>query len=224
VRLESNLMRIGSIELVQEFARGAAALTLAVLLAVSTTMSMVACSLFDSSPVHEKVVSRPAEKDTDPYVIGSDDELEIVVWNQPQLSGKVIVASDGTIAMPLIGRVPAAGLTPDQLKADLEKRYTRYVHGANATVRVSDPASHVFYVLGQVNKPGAYKLHSGEVLSQALAEAGGLGEFADAGKIRILRHKENETVVLTVNYNVVRSGGDVSADVPVKPGDTVSVP
>ena len=60
-------------------------------------------------------------------MIGSDDELEIVVWNQPQLSGKVIVASDGTIAMPLIGRVPAAGLTPDQLKADLEKRYTRYV-------------------------------------------------------------------------------------------------
>ena len=155
-------------------------------------------------------------------MIGSDDELEIIVWTQPQLSGKVIVASDGTIAMPLIGRVPAAGLTPDQLKADLEKRYARYVHGANATVRVSDPASHVFYVLGQVNKPGVYKLHSGEVLSQALAEAGGLGEFADAGKIRILRRKENETVVLTVNYNVVRSGGDLSADVPVEPGDTVS--
>ena len=133
-------------------------------------------------------------------MIGSDDELEIIVWTQPQLSGKVTVASDGTIAMPLIGRVPAAGLTPDQLKADLEKRYVRYVHGANATVRVTDPASHVFYVLGQVNKPGAYKLHSGEVLSQALAEAGGLAEFADAGKIRILRHKENETVVLTVNY------------------------
>ena len=79
-------------------------------------------------------------------------------------------------------------------------------------------------MIGEVNKPGAYKLHSGEVLSQALAEAGGFGEFADPSKIRILRHKETETVVLTVNYNVVRSGGDVSADVPVEPGDTVSVP
>lgn len=126
--------------------------------------------------------------------------------------------------MPLIGRIPAAGLTPDTLKADLEKRYARYVHGVNVTVRVTDPASHVFYVLGSVNKPGAFKLHSGEVLSQALAEAGGLGEFADPSKVRILRHKENETIVLTVNYNVVRSGGDVSADVPVEPGDTVSVP
>ena len=94
----------------------------------------------------------------------------------------------------------------------------------NATVRVTNPASHVFYVLGSVNKPGAYKLHTGEVLSQALAEAGGLGQFADPGKIRIMRHKENETVVLTVNYYVVRSGGDVSADVQVEPGDTVTVP
>jgi len=213
-------------ELAHRFARIGAALTGITVLAVtiSISMSMSACSLFDSAPVREKVVMHPSSKNTDPYVIGSDDELEIVVWNQPQLSGKAIVASDGTIAMPLIGRVPAAGLTPDQLKAELEKRYARYVHGSNATVRVSDPASHVFYVLGEVNKPGAYRLHSGEVLSQALAEAGGLGEFADAGKVRILRHEENETVVLTVNYNVVRSGGDVSADVPVRAGDTVQVP
>ena len=217
-------MKIGTIEFGPDFTRAGAALTGAILLAVTISMSMAACSLFDSNSVRQTVVPRPAAKNADPYQIGSDDELEIVVWNQPQLSGKVIVASDGTIAMPLIGRVPANGLTPDLLKADLEKRYARYVHGANVTVRVSDPASHVFYVIGSVNKPGAFKLHSGEVLSQALAEAGGFGEFADPSKIRILRHKETETVVLTVNYNAVRSGGDVTADVPVEPGDTVSVP
>ncbi len=214
-------MKIVTIEFVLDFARAGAALTGTILLAVTISMSMAACS---SSSVRQTVVPHQAAKDADPYQIGSDDELEIVVWNQPQLSGKVIVASDGTIAMPLIGRVPANGLTPDLLKADLEKRYARYVHGANVTVRVSDPASHIFYVIGSVNKPGAFKLHSGEVLSQALAEAGGFGEFADPSKIRILRHKENETVVLTVNYNAVRSGGDVTADVPVEPGDTVSVP
>jgi len=217
-------MKISKIEFARDCIRAGAALTGTGILVVAISTSMAACSLFDSAPVREKVVQHPVAKTPDPYMIGSDDELDIIVWTQPQLSGKVTVASDGTIAMPLIGRVPAAGLTPDQLKADLEKRYARYVHAANATVRVSDPASHVFYVLGQVNKPGAYKLHSGEVLSQALAEAGGLAEFADPGKIRILRHKESETVVLTVNYNVVRSGGDVSADVPVEPGDTVQVP
>jgi polysaccharide export outer membrane protein len=217
-------MKIGLIEFAPEFARAGGTLAGIILLMGTISMSIAACSLFDSTPVREKVTQHPAAKNTDPYLIGSDDELEIVVWNQPQLSGKVVVASDGTISMPLIGRIPAAGQTPEQLKAVLEKRYTQYVHDPNATVRVSDPASHVFYVVGEVNKPGAYKLHSGEVLSQALAEAGGLGEFADASKVRILRHKETETVVLTVNYNLVRSGGDVSADVAVEPGDTLSVP
>lgn len=219
------MTRFGNIEFARNYIRSGASLFVTGLLAVAVSVSIDACSLFDSSPVHEKVIAHPEEKAAaDPYHIGRDDELEIIVWTQPQLSGKVTVASDGTISMPLIGRVPAAGQTPDQLKADLEKRYARYVHGANATVRVSDPASQVFYALGEVNKPGVYKLHSGEVLSQALAEAGGLGQFADAGKIKILRHKENETVVITVNYYVVRSGGDVSADVPVEPGDTVQVP
>ncbi|HTC87389.1 MAG TPA: polysaccharide biosynthesis/export family protein [Bryobacteraceae bacterium] len=217
-------MKIGEIQFTNGKIRDCAALAARVFAVVAISTSMTACGLFDGSAVKQKVISHPQAKAADPYQIGSDDELEIIVWTQPQLSGKVTVASDGTIAMPLIGRVPAAGLTPDQLKADLEKRYARYVHGANATVRVSDPASHVFYVLGEVNKPGVFKLHSGEVLSQALAEAGGLGEFADAGKIRILRHKENETVVLTINYYMVGSGGDVSADVPVEPGDTVQVP
>jgi polysaccharide biosynthesis/export protein len=217
-------MKICVIELGREFLRAGAPLSVISMLAVTISMTLFICGCLDSSAVHQKVVPHEAAKDAQPYRIGADDEIEIVVWNQPQLSGKVVVASDGTISMPLIGRVMAAGQTPEQLKADLEKRYARYVHDPNATVRISDAASHVFYVVGEVNKPGAYKLHSGEVLSQALAEAGGLGEFADPSKIRILRHEETETVVLTVNYNLVRSGGDVSADVPVEPGDTVTVP
>ncbi len=219
-------MKIGTIEFALESARASAALTGIILLAVTISMWTGGCDLynFTSAPVGEKVVPHPAGATSDAYEIGRDDELEIIVWNQTQLCGKQIVGSDGTIDMPLIGRIPAAGLTPEKLKADLEKRYAGYVHDPNVTVRVSDPESYVFYVLGEVNKPGVYKLHSGEVLSQALAEAGGLKQFADPGRIRILRHKENETVVLTINYNTVPSGSDVSADVPIARGDTVTVP
>src|SRR5260370_35513050 len=125
----SNLIESGT----DKFAliRGGAAqigtILLAVIISISTTAG---CSLFNSSPVEKKVVPRPPVQNVDPYVIGRDDELEIIVWTQPQLSGKVIVASDGTIAMPLIGRVPAAGLTPDNLKAALERHYSRFVHVA----------------------------------------------------------------------------------------------
>ncbi|HUO04938.1 MAG TPA: polysaccharide biosynthesis/export family protein [Candidatus Binataceae bacterium] len=169
-----------------------------------------------------QTIPTPAHERPKPYVIGSDDEVEIIVWQQPQLSGKVIVAPDGTITMPLIDRVQAAGRTPDQLKDKLQELYARYVHDPSVTVRVSEPRSQVFYVTGAVNKPGAYKLRSGEVLSQAISEAGGFGDYADPGKIRIMRHGEAETVVLTVNYNRITS--DASADVSIEPGDTITVP
>jgi len=112
-----------SIEPAHAVRRAGSAKTVAILLGVTLSISTAACSMFDSTPVQEKVVQHAVAKDrTEPYVIGSDDDLEIIVWTQPQLSGRVIVASDGTIAMPLIGRVPASGQTPDQLKAELEKR------------------------------------------------------------------------------------------------------
>lgn len=185
--------------------------------------ALVSWSCFGAA-VERRTVPLVAHEKPKPYVIGSDDELEIIVWTQTQLSGKVRVAPDGTITMPLVGRVQAAGETPDQLKDDLQERYSQYIHDANVTVRVSQPQSQMFYVTGEVNKPGAFQLHSGEVLSQAIAEAGGLGDYADPGKIRILRHGAAETEVLTVNYNRVISGGDVTADVPIEPGDTVTVP
>jgi len=182
------------------------------------------CAVFNRQPVERKeIVSLPQEVER-PYSIGRDDEIEVIVWKQPQLSGKVKVGSDGTITMPLIDRVPAAGKTPMQLKEDLVRLYSRYLHDPNVTVRVTDTASRVFYVIGEVKKPGVFNLHSGEVLSQAIAEAGGFAEFADPSKIRILRREPGQMVELRVNYNAVSSGRDLLADVRIEPGDTVTVP
>lgn len=88
-------MKFGNIEFACEFIRAGMGLSGMVLVAVAISMSMGACSLFDSSPVREKVVAHPEDKAAaDPYLIGRDDELDIIVWTQPQLSGKVTVASD----------------------------------------------------------------------------------------------------------------------------------
>jgi polysaccharide export outer membrane protein len=226
VRLESNLMKIGKLDFAHDAFGAGAAPIVRILLAVSTlavlSIWISSCEMFN--PPMQKQVIEHSQVKVQPYVIGRDDELEIIVWTQPQLSGKVNVATDGTITMPLIGRVQAAGLTPDQLKEDLGTKFVRYVHEPNVTVRVSDAASQIFYVVGEVNKPGAFRLHSGEVLSQAMAESGGLGQYADGSKIRILRHDDANTEVLTVNYDLVRSGKNMSVDVPIQPGDTITVP
>jgi polysaccharide export outer membrane protein len=157
------------------------------------------------------------------YTIGKDDVVEIIVWREPQLSGKVRVVGDGTITIPLVGPVPAEGLTCDQLQADLTKRLGQYTQNPNVTVRVAVPNSQVFYILGEVGKPGSYPLRSDEVLSQALAQAGGFTVFADQGAIRIVRRIPDKNIVMTVNYRQV-AHGDLAADVPLQAGDTITVP
>jgi polysaccharide biosynthesis/export protein len=191
-------------------------------LAVLATITWFGC--FNGKPVQTEVVAdMPPPAEAGSYKIGSDDVLDILVWQQKQLSGPVRVASDGSITLPLIGRVEAAGLTANQLQADLTKRLSSYVHDPRVTVRVSDPKSRVFYVLGEVTKPGTYPLMSGEVLSQALATAGGPTEYANLSKIKIIRRTGDKQMELLVDYGAV-SHGDLSADVPLKRGDTVMVP
>jgi polysaccharide export outer membrane protein len=81
----------------------------------------------------------------------------------------------------------------------------------------------VFYILGEVGKPGSYPLRSDEVLSQAVAQAGGFTVFADQGAIRIVRRIPDKNIVMTVNYRQV-AHGDLAADVPLQAGDTITVP
>ena len=191
-----------------------------VLLLVAVTAS----GCFGGAPVQTQTIAQSAAAaDVGPYKIGRDDVLDVLVWKQEQLSGRIRVASDGTIMLPLIGQVKAAGLTTTQLQDDLTTRMARFVHDPKVTVRVFDPASRVFYVLGEVSKPGMYKLMSGETLSQALAAAGGPTEYANLRKVKIVRRTGDQQVEMTVNYSDVHNG-DLRADVPLERGDTITVP
>lgn len=174
--------------------------------------------------VKQRAVSAAAP-DTRPYTIGKDDVLEVMVWKQPELSGSVKVASDGTITEPLVGRVHAMGLTPDQLAQNLRDSLGHYTNKPEVTVRVTDAQSQLVYVLGQVHKPGVYQLHSDETLSEALAEAGGLNDYADMSEIQIVRRNGGgHDVQFTINYKKVASGEDLTGDIPLQRGDTVTVP
>jgi len=158
-----------------------------------------------------------------PYKIGKDDLLEVIVWREPQLSGKIRVVGDGTITIPLVGSVQVEGLTCEQLQADLTKQLAQYTRNPSVTVRVVSSAKE-FYVLGEVRKPGAYRLRSDEVLSQAIAEAGGFSDFADISAIRIVRRTHDQSSTITLNYKKVAQGEDLSADIALEAGDTITVP
>jgi polysaccharide export outer membrane protein len=146
------------------------------------------------------------------------------VWKEPQLSGRLLVAADGTVTSPLVGQVPAAGYTCEQLQTELKEKLSQFTRSPNVTVRIAEAKSRVYYVLGEVRKPGSFPLHSGEVLSQGLAEAGGLSEFADPAAVRLVRRAGTEDVQMSINYNRVLSGKDLTGDVPLQAGDTITVP
>lgn len=183
--------------------------------------ALVSCGSAES--VQTKV-SEHAPAAVIPYAMGPDDEIEVIVWKQPELSGKVVVAADGTVTVPLAGRVQAAGLTSEALEKELNKRLTPFLSDPNVTVRVADARSQAVYILGEVHKPGVFRLRPGEVLSQVLAEAGGFSEFADPSKIQIARRKRSENEEITIDYRKAQSGQDLTADVPLMAGDVIHVP
>lgn len=193
-----------------------------VLIAILAAVVMVASSCA-SKTVQTNVLGVTPPK-IEPYKIGKGDVLSVVVWKEPQLTSDVTVAGDGTITVPLAGQVKASGLTAQQLQDNLTQKLSKAIHHPNVTVSVASPNSMVFYILGQVRAPGVYTLRPGEVLSQALAQAGGLTDFANTKKIRIVRREPGRDVEMTVNYQRIQDDGDLQDDVVLSAGDTVTVP
>jgi hypothetical protein len=97
----------------------------------------------------------------DSYQIGIGDVLEITTWKEPDFSRpNIIVRTDGKITFPLLSDVPAAGLSPMELKYNLELALKAYVSHPVVTVHVNDPVSQKFYVLGEVGRPSPWPADS----------------------------------------------------------------
>ncbi len=164
------------------------------------------------------------KKNSDEYVIGAGDVLSIQVWREPNLSGNFTVRPDGRITFPLLNDIKAEGLTPLQLKKVIEKGLTKYIATPVVTVVVSSANSKNIYVLGKVNNPGKYPLTGPTTVLQALAEAGGLAEWAKSDDIVILRNQNGKQIKLEFDYDDVSQGKHLEQNIFLKPGDTIVVP
>jgi len=158
------------------------------------------------------------------YVIGVEDVLQISVWKNPDLSVTIPVRPDGKISLPLIDDVPAAGLTPDELKKILSDRWSAFLSEPEVSVLVKEVNSFKVYVIGEVARPGELRLKSKLRLLQAIALAGGFTTYADRGKLLVLRDSNGMELRYEINYNKVVSGDKPEDNLVLMPGDTIVVP
>jgi polysaccharide export outer membrane protein len=145
------------------------------------------------------------------YSMGPGDKLRITVYDEEGLTGEYIVSARGTISVPLVGEVPAAGETISQLQAALTNRLAKGI--------INDPqvAAEIveyrpFFILGEVNKPGQYPYSVGLTVYSAVATAQGFTYRANTRKV-LIRHA-GETIEQRVR---------IGAATPILPGDTVRV-
>ncbi|HPW19620.1 MAG TPA: polysaccharide biosynthesis/export family protein [Vicinamibacterales bacterium] len=177
-----------------------------------------------AAPQKPPAVPGPVVTTEPGFTIGPEDVLGILVWREAELSGDVTVRPDGMITLPLVRDIKAAGLTPDELAERIQAAVREYVTDASVTVVVRQMNSRKAFITGEVARPGAYALTSSMTVMQLIAVAGGLNEFADGGKISIMRVENGRTRALPFDYKNVANGRKAAQNILLRPGDTVVVP
>lgn len=158
------------------------------------------------------------------YVIGTDDVLTIVFWREKELTSDAVVRPDGMVSLPLLNDIPAAGLTPEQLRVKVTETAAQLIEEPTVTVIVKQINSRKVYILGEVAKPGPYPLGGPTTVLQLLAMAGGVNDFADAGNISIVRTENGRTETFRFNYDEVKRRRNLDQNILLKPNDTIVVP
>ncbi len=158
------------------------------------------------------------------YQLGPEDNIEISVWKEPELTKQLVVRPDGKISYPLVGEIQAAGMTVKQLQDEISKRLAKYVTDANVTVILLKTQYYKVFVTGKVNKPGDFIVGRPTDVMQAISMAGGLTPFASPKSIVVLRKVGGKEEMFPFNYNAVSRGESLEQNRTLLPGDVVVVP
>ena len=158
------------------------------------------------------------------YGVQPGDVLSISVWKEDDLKGDVLVRPDGGISFPLVGDIRAQGRTVEQIRQELISKIQKYIPDPIVTVQVKQIVGNNIYVIGKVNKPGAFILSQGIDVMQALSIAGGTTTFASLNKIIVLRRENSKQVAIPFRYGDVESGEHLEQNIMLQSGDVVVVP
>jgi polysaccharide export outer membrane protein len=172
-------------------------------------------------------------KEPDPrsseLVLGVGDSVAINVWENANLNTEVTIRPDGTITMPLVGDLKAAGETPTTLKQAIRTKLQTFIKlqsGNEITVTVKSWKSYRFTIQGEVSRTGVFSSDQYVTVADALALAGGLSRFAKRSEIVLMRRDPQSGKIrqIPLDYDLLASGKRPDMNIYVFPGDTIWVP
>lgn len=204
--------------LIRAWRRRLVALALIPLLALA-----VGCaSRVAENPAPLPAATNPADQT---YLIEPGDELDIRFFYNPELNEEVTVRPDGSISLPLVGEVRAAGRSPRQVEQTLRDQYSRELRQTAITVIVKGFAGQRVYVDGEVGTPQMVNIMGNLTAMQAIASAGGFKPSARKSEVLVIRRSGGpQPMVIPVDLDKVIAGTDTSQDITLSPYDIVYVP
>lgn len=160
------------------------------------------------------------------YVIGAGDNLNIIVWRNPELSLSVPVRPDGKLSAPLVDELLVQGKTSQEVAREIEQRLSTYVRDPVVTVIVTGfvgPYSEQIRVVGEAARPQFLPFKQNMTLLDVMIAVGGLTDFANGNAATIVRGAEGNKQY-SVRLRDLIKRGDVSANVEMRPGDILIIP
>jgi len=160
------------------------------------------------------------------YTLGPDDLIEIEVRRHPEFSGQYSVNSEGKIEYKFVGDIPVTGLTKNQLTQKLTEILSEYVIEPDVNIRIMAYLSKVFYVVGEVNRPGKFYMKGNSVtVLEAIIQAGLPNQAASTRRCRLITpDQKGKNKYKDVNIYELLYGGDMNCNREMKPGDILYVP
>jgi polysaccharide export outer membrane protein len=170
-------------------------------------------------------------KEPDPhraeYKVGPADVLRVNVWREPELSVEARVRPDGTITIPLIGDIQAAGLPLSKIRSQIATGLAAFVKPENlqVTIALVSANSYQFTVTGNVEKSGSFTPSNYVTVLEAVTIAGGPSRFASPEKTFIIRGSASGVPrQIPVDVDQLRAGKRLEQNIVVLPGDIIVVP
>ena len=193
-------------------------------------MAAVLVTIASPSMAQTSPATGPAAAPQRAYTINPGDQVEVYVWGEERLQRSIRVLPDGTFSFPLVGRVVAEGLLPEQVETAISNGLSSQYKGEppQVTVSVTQPSGFIFSVIGRVRNPSTFTPGRYINLMEAVSMAGGPAEFANLDNVTIIRKKGAELTTIKFRLAGAMKGNlpeDAARAIPqMQSGDTVIVP